>query len=90
MGARRARWAGRRLENLGHPDHPRHDRALVDGLVAKLHAIVAREIGEDLPPFDLNMFGTREVRYTRGGPEAPAETRETIARRAETSPTSAG
>jgi arylsulfatase len=51
------------LENLGHPEHPRHDRALVERLLAKLHALVARELGEDRAPFSLDLFGTREVRY---------------------------
>lgn len=55
------------LENLGHPDHPRHDRALVQRMLAKLHALVRLELGEDRPPFDLNLFGTREVKYQRGG-----------------------
>ena len=54
------------LENLGHPDHPRHDRARVERMLAKLHALVRDEIGEDKPPFDLDLFGTREVKYARG------------------------
>jgi len=54
------------LENLGHPDHPRHDPALVERMLAKLHALVRDEIGEDRPPFDLDLFGTREVKYARG------------------------
>jgi arylsulfatase len=53
------------LENLGHPDHPRHDRALVERMLAKLHALVRDEIGGDRPPFDLDLFGTREVTYAR-------------------------
>jgi arylsulfatase len=51
------------MENLGHPEHPRYDRALVERMLAKLHALVAHEIGEDRRPFDLDMFGTREVTY---------------------------
>lgn len=51
------------MENLAHPDHPRHDRALMDRMLAKLHALVEHEIGEDRCPFDLDMFGTREVKY---------------------------
>lgn len=51
------------LENLGHPDHPKHDPALVEHMLAKLQALVEREIGDDTAPFDLEMFGTREVRY---------------------------
>ncbi len=53
------------LENLAHPEHPRHDRALVERMLAKLHAIVAHEIGEDTPLFELDLFGTREVKYRR-------------------------
>ena len=51
------------LENIGHPDHPKHDPALVERMLGKLHALVARELGEDTCPFDLDMFGTREVAY---------------------------
>lgn len=53
------------LENLAHPDHPRHDPALLERMAAKLHALVRHEIGEDRAPFDLGMFGTREVTYRR-------------------------
>jgi arylsulfatase A-like enzyme len=55
------------MENIGHPDHPRYDATLVDRLLKKLNALIEREIGEDLCPFDLNMFGTREVKYPRSG-----------------------
>jgi arylsulfatase A-like enzyme len=51
------------MENIGHPDHPRYDPALVERMLEKLHALVEHEIGEDRPPFDLDMFGTREVKY---------------------------
>lgn len=51
------------LENLAHPDHPRHDKALVERMLGKLHELVLREIGDDRAPFDLDMFGTREVKY---------------------------
>jgi arylsulfatase A-like enzyme len=78
------------LENLAHPEHPRHDRALVERLLIKLHALVAHEIGDDEPPFDLDMFGTREVRHAQSSPEAEAERRERVTAREETSPTSAG
>ena len=54
------------LENLGHPAHPQHDPALVERMLGKLHALVAQEIGEDRAPFDLDMFGTREVKYRTG------------------------
>lgn len=54
------------LENLAHPDHPLHDPALVERMLGKLHALVRHEIGEDTAPFDLGMFGTREVKYRNG------------------------
>jgi arylsulfatase A-like enzyme len=63
------------LENLGNPEHPRHDRALVERMLAKLHALVERELGEDRAPFSLDLFGTREVRYgDRGRRPAPTAT----------------
>jgi arylsulfatase len=77
------------LENLAHPEHPKHDRALVERMLRKLHALVAHEIGEDSAPFDLDMFGTREVRHRQGGPEARQQRREKVEGRRETSPTSA-
>jgi arylsulfatase len=60
------------LQNIGHPDHPNHDPALVERMLKKLHALVEREIGEDHAPFDLNIFGTREVKYRTGKAAAPA------------------
>jgi arylsulfatase len=62
------------LENIGHPDHSRYDPAVVERMLGKLHALVAHEIGEDRPPFDLDLFGTREVTYqaTDGAREAAA------------------
>jgi arylsulfatase len=53
------------LQNLAHPNHPGRDPALIERMLAKLHMLVKREIGEDRCPFDLNMFGTREVKYLR-------------------------
>jgi arylsulfatase len=53
------------LENLGHPDHPRHDPALVERMLGKLHRLVEQELGEDRPPFSLDIFGTREVKYRK-------------------------
>jgi arylsulfatase len=53
------------LENLAHEDHPDRDPALIERMLAKLHALIAREIGQDLCPFDLDMFGTREVKYRK-------------------------
>ncbi len=54
------------LENLGHPDHPAYDPVLVERMLAKLHALVQEELGEDRAPFDLDLFGTREVKYRQG------------------------
>jgi arylsulfatase len=51
------------LENLANPKHPRHDAALVERMLAKLHALVWEEIGDDRAPFDLDLFGTRKVTY---------------------------
>jgi arylsulfatase len=53
------------MENIGHPDHPAYDPALVEQMLAKLNALVASEIGEDKAPFDLDVFGTQEVKYRR-------------------------
>jgi arylsulfatase len=50
------------LQNIGHPDHPAYDAALVEHMLRKLQALVAAEIGDDRVPFDLDLFGTREVR----------------------------
>ena len=43
----------------------RYDPALVERMLAKLHALVEHEIGEDKAPFDLDLFGTRAVTYRR-------------------------
>ncbi len=51
------------LQNLGNPDHPLHDPALVQKMLEKLNALIQAELGDDRAPFDLNMFGTREVTY---------------------------
>lgn len=51
------------MENIGHPNHPKYDPALVEHMLKKLHALVAHEIGEDKAPFELDLFGTREVKY---------------------------
>src|SRR5690606_15680757 len=50
------------LENLADPGHPRHDPALVEHMLTKLDALVHGEIGDDVAPFDLDLFGTREKR----------------------------
>jgi arylsulfatase len=51
------------MQNLAHPKHPRHDPATVEHMLAKLHALVWEEIGDDQAPFDLDLFGTRDVTY---------------------------
>jgi len=51
------------MENLAHPQHPAYAPALIERMLAKLHALVQQEIGDDRAPFDLDMFGTREVKY---------------------------
>lgn len=51
------------LQNIGHRAHPDYQPALIERMLKKLHALVEREIGEDRPPFSLNLFGTREVKY---------------------------
>lgn len=53
------------LDNLANVKHPQYDRALVGRMLAKLHALVEREIGDDLAPFDLDLFGTRDVKYAK-------------------------
>lgn len=50
------------LENLADPSHPRHDRDLVERMWAKLDARVREEIGDDVPPFDLGLFGVARGR----------------------------
>jgi arylsulfatase len=57
------------MENIGHPNHPAYDPQLVERMLKKLNALIEREVGEDRCPFDLDLFGTREVKYgqrTRG------------------------
>lgn len=51
------------LENIAHPDHPNYDPELIERMLAKLHALIREEIGEDEAPFSLDIFGTREVTY---------------------------
>src|SRR5690625_1710659 len=51
------------LDNLAHPENPKHDPALIEKMLGKLHKLVLHEIGEDRAPFDLDLFGTREIKY---------------------------
>ncbi|MBE9193489.1 sulfatase-like hydrolase/transferase [Gloeocapsopsis crepidinum LEGE 06123] len=53
------------LDNIGNQNHPNYDPQLVDRMLTKLNALVEREIGDDRCPFDLDMFGTREVKYRK-------------------------
>ena len=51
------------MQNLGDPSHPDYDEARVREMLAKLRKLIETEVGEDQCPFDLDLFGTREVRY---------------------------
>jgi len=51
------------MENIGHPDHPGHEPVRVEQMLVKLHRLIERELEDDEAPFDLDMFGTREVTY---------------------------
>ncbi|SDQ41776.1 sulfatase-like hydrolase/transferase [Quadrisphaera sp. DSM 44207] len=51
------------MRNLGDPSRPGYDEQVVASMLAKLVGLVDAELGEDAPPFDLDLFGTREVRY---------------------------
>ena len=53
------------MENLARPKHPAHDLALIERMLSKLHTLVREEIGEERAPFDLNMFGAREIKYKK-------------------------
>lgn len=63
------------MENLAHPEHPAHDTALVARMLAKLHALVRDEIGDDRAPFNLDLFGTRTVTYRSREKPVPVERR---------------
>ncbi|MEZ0341070.1 sulfatase-like hydrolase/transferase [Mycobacterium sp. pV006] len=56
--------------NIGDPSHPDYDEKLVADMLNKLVSLIDTELGEDEPPFDLNLFGTREVRYRPGDESA--------------------
>ncbi|MFD1504854.1 sulfatase-like hydrolase/transferase [Georgenia yuyongxinii] len=53
------------LVNLADPTRVEFDRGLVATLLDKLNALIDWELGDDSCPFDLDMFGTRELVYTR-------------------------
>lgn len=50
------------LENIADSRHPDHDSTLIQRMLDKLHALVMEEIGDDIRPFNLDLFGTREVK----------------------------
>ena len=58
--------------NIGDPSHPDYDEELVATMLAKLVHLIDSELGTDDCPFDLDMFGTREVRYRLEDVEAGA------------------
>ena len=58
------------LENLGNATHPRHDPQLVARLLDKLNTLIEHELVSDECPFDLDMFGTRNVTYRSAGEPA--------------------
>jgi hypothetical protein len=45
-------------------------------MLDKLHALVAQEIGDDHAPFDLDMFGTRQVKHAQEHDQAPEQESE--------------
>lgn len=49
--------------NIGDPSRPDYDGQVVESMLGKLARLVETELGDDEPPFDLDLFGTREVRY---------------------------
>src|SRR5690606_20248743 len=51
------------MRNIGDASHPDYDEQLVAAMLKKLIRLVESEVGEDEAPFDLGLFGTREVRY---------------------------
>ncbi|MFW6187046.1 MAG: sulfatase-like hydrolase/transferase [Actinomycetota bacterium] len=61
--------------NIGDPSRPGYDEELVASMLKKLVHLIDTELGEDERPFDLDLFGTREVRYRPEdvATDAPAE-----------------
>ncbi|CCH88439.1 putative arylsulfatase (modular protein) [Modestobacter italicus] len=58
--------------NIGDPSRPDYDEKLVGSMLDKLVHLIDTELGEDECPFDLDLFGTREVRYRLADVEAGA------------------
>ncbi|MBB1492466.1 sulfatase-like hydrolase/transferase [Paracoccus sp. MC1854] len=48
-------------ESVADPAHPRHDAQALAEMTRKLHELVARELGEDLRPFDPAMFAPADA-----------------------------
>lgn len=51
------------MRNIGDPSLPGYDEEAVAHMLVKLVRLVQTELGVDPRPFDLDLFGTREVRY---------------------------
>lgn len=51
------------MRNIADPERPDYDADLVAAMLKKLVSLLEEELGQDASPFDLNLFGTREVRY---------------------------
>ena len=51
------------LHNIGDLSSPDYDEQVVASMLAKLVSLIESELGQDDCPFDLELFGTREVRY---------------------------
>jgi hypothetical protein len=60
------------LHNIGDPTHPGHDEKLIASMLDKLVNLIDTELGADERPFDLDLFGTREVRYRNDDVETGA------------------
>jgi arylsulfatase len=56
------------LENIGHPNHPSFKPEVVKRMLGKLHSLIQNEMGDDIRPFDLDLFGTREIKYQKQAP----------------------
>ncbi|WP_102126821.1 sulfatase-like hydrolase/transferase [Deinococcus planocerae] len=61
------------MENLASLDHPGYDPAVLKRMLGKLGALIERELDDDDCPFDLNMFGTREMKYKQAKAEASGD-----------------
>jgi arylsulfatase A-like enzyme len=63
------------LHNIGDPSHPGYDEKLIASMLDKLVNLIDTELGEDKCPFELDLFGTLEVRYRHEDVEAGAPAR---------------